>query len=331
MAPAAKGREPSPRMRPPCAREDRTVFRRALDMAAGTRRFACGEALAARTLLAKQVPKQVRGTAMRSNSIQVEPVGSAVGAEIRGIDLSAPLGDGEVALIRETLFDRGVVFFRDQSLTPEQHIAFAERFAPDQRQPLLPRRRGLSGDRRGAEGTRPDQEYRRRLAHRPQLRPGPGAGLGTAGARVAAARRGHAVRLHVRGLRRAVGRAEVDAGGAARGAFQPARLRPQGADRGACGWPLPQCRPGGAGRGPPGGDPPSRQRPARAVCEPRLHPALRRLDRRGEPRAARLPLSPRASGRSSNAASNGGRARSPSGTTAPPGTMRRTTTRASGG
>ena len=67
---------------------------------------------------------------MRSNSIHVEPVGSAVGATIEGIDLAAPLGADAVGLIRETLFDRGVVFFHGQSLTPEQHIAFAEQFAP---------------------------------------------------------------------------------------------------------------------------------------------------------------------------------------------------------
>ena len=67
---------------------------------------------------------------MLSNSIRVEPVGSAVGATIEGIDLSAPLGADAVGLIREALFDRGVVFFHGQSLTPEQHIAFAEQFAP---------------------------------------------------------------------------------------------------------------------------------------------------------------------------------------------------------
>jgi len=67
---------------------------------------------------------------MRSNSIRVEPVGSAVGAVIEGIDLATPLGTDAVGLIRETLFDRGVVFFHGQSLTPEQHIAFAEQFGP---------------------------------------------------------------------------------------------------------------------------------------------------------------------------------------------------------
>ncbi|NOG70998.1 TauD/TfdA family dioxygenase [Roseicella sp. DB1501] len=67
---------------------------------------------------------------MRANAIRVEPVVGAVGAEIHGLDLAVPIGEAEVAMIRETLFDRGVVFFRDQTLTPEQHIAFATRFAP---------------------------------------------------------------------------------------------------------------------------------------------------------------------------------------------------------
>lgn len=65
-----------------------------------------------------------------STTLEVVPTGPVVGAEIRGVDLAAPLAAAEVETIRRTLFDRGVVFFRDQSITPEQHIAFAERFAP---------------------------------------------------------------------------------------------------------------------------------------------------------------------------------------------------------
>lgn len=68
-------------------------------------------------------------SALRSNSLHIEPLTGAVGAEILGVDL-AVLSDAEVAAIRETLFDRGVVFFRDQRLTPEQHIACAGRFGP---------------------------------------------------------------------------------------------------------------------------------------------------------------------------------------------------------
>ena len=66
----------------------------------------------------------------RGGEVEVPPVGGAVGAEIAGIDLARPLRDGEVEAVRSALFEHGVVFFRDQRLTPEQHVAFAERFGP---------------------------------------------------------------------------------------------------------------------------------------------------------------------------------------------------------
>jgi taurine dioxygenase len=53
-----------------------------------------------------------------------------VGAEVLGVDLSRPLSAEETSEIREALNEYGVIFFRDQELTPEQHIAFAERFGP---------------------------------------------------------------------------------------------------------------------------------------------------------------------------------------------------------
>ena len=63
-------------------------------------------------------------------TIEVRPVGGALGAEIHGVDLSLDLPDRQFAEIREVFRDNGVIFFRDQKLTPEQHIAFAERWAP---------------------------------------------------------------------------------------------------------------------------------------------------------------------------------------------------------
>ena len=65
---------------------------------------------------------------MLSNSLDVRPVGPAVGAEILGVDLGEPLPGETLRAVRETLADRGVVFFRDQVLTAEQHIAFARQF-----------------------------------------------------------------------------------------------------------------------------------------------------------------------------------------------------------
>jgi taurine dioxygenase len=67
---------------------------------------------------------------MGYHHIRVEPISSKVGAEIAGVDLRAPVADDVFAEIRRAFGEHGVVFFRDQHLTPEQHIAFAERFAP---------------------------------------------------------------------------------------------------------------------------------------------------------------------------------------------------------
>ncbi|MGP1282100.1 MAG: TauD/TfdA dioxygenase family protein [Parasphingopyxis sp.] len=50
------------------------------------------------------------------------------GAEIGNVDLSTELGDEDFALIRQAFADHGLIFFRDQRITPEQHIAFAKRW-----------------------------------------------------------------------------------------------------------------------------------------------------------------------------------------------------------
>src|SRR5262245_11718635 len=67
---------------------------------------------------------------MSYSHIRVEPLSTHVGAEISGIDLRRPVADAAFAEIRRAFGEHGVVFFRDQPLSPEQHIAFAERFAP---------------------------------------------------------------------------------------------------------------------------------------------------------------------------------------------------------
>jgi taurine dioxygenase len=69
--------------------------------------------------------------------ITVAPIAGALGAEIGGVDLSAPLDDGVFAEIRAAFLRYGVVFFRDQDLTPEQHIRFARCFGPLSRIPFI--------------------------------------------------------------------------------------------------------------------------------------------------------------------------------------------------
>jgi alpha-ketoglutarate-dependent taurine dioxygenase len=67
---------------------------------------------------------------MRNTWFEVRPTSGALGAELLGIDLSDKLEAEAVADIRQALNEHGVIFFRDQRLTPEQHIAFAERMGP---------------------------------------------------------------------------------------------------------------------------------------------------------------------------------------------------------
>jgi taurine dioxygenase len=61
-------------------------------------------------------------------SIEIIPTGAALGAEVRGVDLSQPLGDNAFAVIERAYDEHGVIFFRDQGITPPQQVAFTRRF-----------------------------------------------------------------------------------------------------------------------------------------------------------------------------------------------------------
>lgn len=57
--------------------------------------------------------------------ITILPLSPTIGAEISGVDLRAPLTADELREVRQALLDWKVIFFRDQDLTPDQHMAFA--------------------------------------------------------------------------------------------------------------------------------------------------------------------------------------------------------------
>jgi alpha-ketoglutarate-dependent taurine dioxygenase len=61
-------------------------------------------------------------------SIEIMPTGAALGAEISGVDLAHPLDDATFAAIERAYNDHGVIFFRDQRITPPQQVAFTRRF-----------------------------------------------------------------------------------------------------------------------------------------------------------------------------------------------------------
>ncbi len=62
--------------------------------------------------------------------IEVRPLSEHVGAEVCGVDLTEDLGNETYAEIRQAFHAHGVVFFRAQDLSPEQHIAFAQKWGP---------------------------------------------------------------------------------------------------------------------------------------------------------------------------------------------------------
>ncbi|MGH0028163.1 MAG: taurine dioxygenase [Myxococcota bacterium] len=70
--------------------------------------------------------------------IGVAPVGATIGAEISGVDLREPLDDETFAEIQRAHLEFKVVFFRDQDLSSEQHLAFARRFGELEEHPFLP-------------------------------------------------------------------------------------------------------------------------------------------------------------------------------------------------
>lgn len=79
---------------------------------------------------------------MQARTIEVKRIAGALGAEVRGIDLTQPLSGEQVAALRRAWLDHQVIFFRDQDLSPQQFLAFAERFGRSVEYPLV---KGIPG------------------------------------------------------------------------------------------------------------------------------------------------------------------------------------------
>ncbi|MFD3698302.1 TauD/TfdA dioxygenase family protein [Streptomyces sp. NPDC058646] len=73
-----------------------------------------------------------------STRVEVRPVAGHIGAEITGPDLAGELDDAVVAEIRAAVLRWKVVFFREQKLDHDSHVAFARRFG----EPVVLRSRG---------------------------------------------------------------------------------------------------------------------------------------------------------------------------------------------
>lgn len=79
---------------------------------------------------------------MSGTEITVTKIAGAIGAEISGVDLQREISSETIAEIRRAWLDHVVIFFRDQSLTSAQFLAFAERIGKPVEYPFI---RGLEG------------------------------------------------------------------------------------------------------------------------------------------------------------------------------------------
>ena len=68
--------------------------------------------------------------------IEIKPIAGALGAEIANVDLNA-LDDETFKEIEAAWLKHLVVFFRNQTFTPEQQIAFAKRFGEIHYHPFM--------------------------------------------------------------------------------------------------------------------------------------------------------------------------------------------------
>lgn len=74
--------------------------------------------------------------------LSVKPLARTIGAEISGLDLRHPLTPELKTAVYQALLDWKVIFFRDQDITTEQHMAFSQCFGELEVHPFAPKPEG---------------------------------------------------------------------------------------------------------------------------------------------------------------------------------------------
>src|SRR5882724_864536 len=72
------------------------------------------------------------------DTITVDNLTPIIGGEIGGVDLAQPLGNRTLDEIHRALAENSVIFFRDQHLTEDQHLAFGRLFGDLHLHPAAP-------------------------------------------------------------------------------------------------------------------------------------------------------------------------------------------------
>ncbi|MCH7706951.1 MAG: TauD/TfdA family dioxygenase [Myxococcales bacterium] len=86
-------------------------------------------------------PHTERLAAKRYENFDVAPLSPVLGAEVRGIDLRE-LDDDTFAELQDAFYAFKVLFFMDQGINTQQHVAFAERWGELEDHPFLPAKEG---------------------------------------------------------------------------------------------------------------------------------------------------------------------------------------------
>jgi taurine dioxygenase len=74
-------------------------------------------------------------------ALKLRKLSHALGAEVCGVDVSKPMSEGEFGEIYTAFLEYGILLFRDQPITREQHIEFSRRFGELDRHEALPQDR----------------------------------------------------------------------------------------------------------------------------------------------------------------------------------------------
>jgi len=98
---------------------------------------------------------------LQLDGLSLAPLTPTIGAEVSGIDLARPLSAAAQATLRQALLDWKVLFFRDQDITTDEHLAFARNFGELETHPFAPSKEGYpevlaithDRDSRGRENT----------------------------------------------------------------------------------------------------------------------------------------------------------------------------------
>jgi alpha-ketoglutarate-dependent taurine dioxygenase len=76
------------------------------------------------------------------DTITVDKLTPVIGAEIGGVDLAQPLGNRTLDEIHRALAENSVIFFRDQHISAQQHLAFGRLFGDLHIHPAAPHEPG---------------------------------------------------------------------------------------------------------------------------------------------------------------------------------------------